>query len=643
MPPPPGQVTIEFGEELIYDDNDGPVHETAFGDDTIYDDGSGQSQGGRSGTMGSIRDIQERPLPKPKPAKPDGMTQEQWVASEAKRKKGTVRVSIRKSDDLYIRYDKDNVPDRKKITETVVKEGMMYKRAVGKSKVGRTNWKDRFFRLTTMGLSYWDGDPRLHASAKKKGQLAVASIRSVDEIHTGVTPGAGVPADVVGKKFVLAITYDVWTLYIQAPSAADLFDWMSLLTTHSTRARSENRSKVYTEQWFCGSINKAAAQEILLDVGAATGDYMVTQSAKSPSDFVLIVRNGPTNIKSFPVVEREGMFAIRSSRASKDAEIGKVCAARCRTLPDLINALKRGGKYGKAMAALSGCELLRPVPRNTALPIFARVQSTTESLAHRLNTGGNISDLSAFGNRTPQRAMSMVATKGRAGRGRKGGSVKNARPPAAGSSSWMGGLPAVRSGSIGSATSSKSSTPSFNDNEEYGVMGPVLPSRHPQVHIPAEDPEALYENTKPVHEYPTMPAQIHIPAEDPEALYENSDVDYLQSVERVQTRGEPAYDFAAQPPSLALSGFGSEDSGGDALYSDIGDGSGLPSSAAAAAAQGVKWEEEFDGEEFDGFDNVSDSGTAGAPPIPPKTAAVVYDPDGYGFNDDSDDDYEQME
>ena len=67
-----------------------------------------------------------------------------------------------------------------------------------------------------------------------------------------------------------------------------------------------------------------------------------------------------------------------------------------------------------------------------------QVQSTTESLAHRLNTGGNISDLSAFGNRTPQRAMSMVATKGRAGRGRKGGSVKNARPPAAGSSSWMG-------------------------------------------------------------------------------------------------------------------------------------------------------------------------------------------------------------
>lgn len=117
----------------------------------------------------------------------------------------------------------------------------------------------------------------------------------------------------------------------------------------------------------------------------------------------------------------------------------------------------------------------RPVPRNTALPIFARVQSTTEALSHKLNAVGRLSDLSADGKRSSQHRTYSMVDKRRQSRSKKGGprgggSFKTAGPPAAGSS-WMGGLPAVRSGSIGS----------LGANDMYGKMDPVraaLRSKH---------------------------------------------------------------------------------------------------------------------------------------------------------------------
>jgi hypothetical protein len=40
---------------------------------------------------------------------------------------------------------------------STVHQGMMCKRAQGKSTFGRLNWKDRFFVLTATELSYWEG------------------------------------------------------------------------------------------------------------------------------------------------------------------------------------------------------------------------------------------------------------------------------------------------------------------------------------------------------------------------------------------------------------------------------------------------------------------------------------------------------
>eukprot|EP00037_Helgoeca_nana_P009908 m.86890 g.86890 ORF g.86890 m.86890 type:complete len:212 (+) comp19881_c0_seq1:100-735(+) len=39
--------------------------------------------------------------------------------------------------------------------ESVVKEGEMRKRAIGKGRLGRTNWRTRWFRLTDSALSYY--------------------------------------------------------------------------------------------------------------------------------------------------------------------------------------------------------------------------------------------------------------------------------------------------------------------------------------------------------------------------------------------------------------------------------------------------------------------------------------------------------
>jgi len=64
-----------------------------------------------------------------------------------------------------------------------VKQGVMCKRAQGKSKFGRDNWKDRFFVLTPEELTYWEGFGGPTApGAKLKGSLPLTKVVVVEAV-----------------------------------------------------------------------------------------------------------------------------------------------------------------------------------------------------------------------------------------------------------------------------------------------------------------------------------------------------------------------------------------------------------------------------------------------------------------------------
>eukprot|EP00040_Diaphanoeca_grandis_P012970 m.65620 g.65620 ORF g.65620 m.65620 type:complete len:672 (+) comp23582_c0_seq3:246-2261(+) len=315
--------------------------------------------------------------------------------SERKRKEGTIKIMVRESETAYVRYDEDKTPAKIGNTEIAVKEGLLKKRAVGKSKLGRSNWKDRFFRLTSTTLSYYVSSPNMNPDVKSKGQVPLGAIRKVREISDSLKDSSAVPTDVLNKKYVLQIIFDNYSLYIQTPGPKDLFEWKSGIESYSKIARSGQRSMGYTQAWFFGSISRVSAQEALLNSNSVVGDFLVTQSVTHPTDFSIAVKSGKKTIKSAPIAERNGVFQIRSSRKEAVSDIGKLCNAKFKTLPELIKAIVVGGSLAKNAIVLFGCDLRRPAKKSTSLPIFARVQQTTDEMAHALNTGGRIATLSA--------------------------------------------------------------------------------------------------------------------------------------------------------------------------------------------------------------------------------------------------------
>eukprot|EP00050_Salpingoeca_kvevrii_P006923 m.292666 g.292666 ORF g.292666 m.292666 type:complete len:708 (+) comp12656_c0_seq1:283-2406(+) len=101
-----------------------------------------------------------------------------------------------------------------------IRQGMMSKRSQGKSAVGRTNWRDRFFVLTPTELSYWEGfGGASNPAAKRKGVIPIAQIRAVEEV----------PQATFGRPHMFLILYDQYTLYTQASDDTDRADWISCL------------------------------------------------------------------------------------------------------------------------------------------------------------------------------------------------------------------------------------------------------------------------------------------------------------------------------------------------------------------------------------------------------------------------------
>jgi hypothetical protein len=97
---------------------------------------------------------------------------------------------------------------------SALKEGMLFKKAMGKSKLGKFNWKMWFFSLSAAELAYYDSYGGASTGAKKKGAIALGDVSAVKLAPS--TTKANTFIVIVGSK----------ELQIQAATKAEADDWM---------------------------------------------------------------------------------------------------------------------------------------------------------------------------------------------------------------------------------------------------------------------------------------------------------------------------------------------------------------------------------------------------------------------------------
>eukprot|EP00055_Hartaetosiga_balthica_P004357 m.11274 g.11274 ORF g.11274 m.11274 type:complete len:636 (+) comp3811_c0_seq1:102-2009(+) len=96
----------------------------------------------------------------------------------------------------------------------VLMEGNMLKRAQGKSKLGKFNWKDRLFELKADNLEYYLPD-----KSKLKGSIDLKAVTAVEAVDLRAFK----------RPFMFQVVRDDYILYCQCPSQLDLKKWLEAL------------------------------------------------------------------------------------------------------------------------------------------------------------------------------------------------------------------------------------------------------------------------------------------------------------------------------------------------------------------------------------------------------------------------------
>ncbi|KYN39175.1 Ras GTPase-activating protein 3, partial [Trachymyrmex septentrionalis] len=122
----------------------------------------------------------------------------------------------------------------------VLKEGVMIKRAQGRKRFGRKNFKQRYFRLTTHDLTY----------SKTKGKeplckIPLEEILAVERLHE----------DSFKMKNMFQIIQPQRALYVQAGNCVEEKEWIDILTkicqTNSNRLEKYHPSAYINGHWLC--------------------------------------------------------------------------------------------------------------------------------------------------------------------------------------------------------------------------------------------------------------------------------------------------------------------------------------------------------------------------------------------------------
>ncbi|XP_065348257.1 GTPase-activating protein [Cloeon dipterum] len=133
-------------------------------------------------------------------------------------------------------------PDKHVMAEPVMlKEGMLIKRAQGRKKFGRKNFKKRFFKLTTQDLSYSEkkGEPPLFC-------IPLSDILAVERLQE----------DSFKKKNMFQIVQpNGRALYVQASNCVAEKEWVDLLTkicqTNKQRLKHYHPAAYLNSNWLC--------------------------------------------------------------------------------------------------------------------------------------------------------------------------------------------------------------------------------------------------------------------------------------------------------------------------------------------------------------------------------------------------------
>uniref|UniRef100_A0A182PM81 GTPase-activating protein n=1 Tax=Anopheles epiroticus TaxID=199890 RepID=A0A182PM81_9DIPT len=150
----------------------------------------------------------------------------------------------------------------------VLKEGMMTKRAQGRKRFGRRNFKQRYFRLTTQSLSY----------AKAKGKRPICDIPLTDILAVERLNERSFKM----QNIFLIIKKDQRPLYVQTANCVEEKEWIDLLNKicQSNKDRLENlHPRAYINNaWTCcnesdkyapGCTPKSTSSPIQMDLATA--------------------------------------------------------------------------------------------------------------------------------------------------------------------------------------------------------------------------------------------------------------------------------------------------------------------------------------------------------------------------------------
>ncbi|CAH1118062.1 unnamed protein product [Phaedon cochleariae] len=121
-----------------------------------------------------------------------------------------------------------------------LKEGLMIKRAQGRKRFGRKNFKQRYFRLTTQDLSY----------SKNRGKDALCRIPL-----TNILAVERLAETSFKMKNMFQIVQPERALYVQAANCVEEKEWVDLLTkicqTNANRLKKYHPSAFINGHWLC--------------------------------------------------------------------------------------------------------------------------------------------------------------------------------------------------------------------------------------------------------------------------------------------------------------------------------------------------------------------------------------------------------
>uniref|UniRef100_A0A6P7GUC3 GTPase-activating protein-like n=1 Tax=Diabrotica virgifera virgifera TaxID=50390 RepID=A0A6P7GUC3_DIAVI len=122
----------------------------------------------------------------------------------------------------------------------MLKEGLMIKRAQGRKRFGRKNFKQRYFKLTTHDLSY----------SKSRGKDALCRIPL-----TNILAVERLAETSFKMKNMFQIVQPERALYVQAANCVEEKEWVDLLTkicqTNANRLKKYHPSAFINSQWLC--------------------------------------------------------------------------------------------------------------------------------------------------------------------------------------------------------------------------------------------------------------------------------------------------------------------------------------------------------------------------------------------------------